>query len=147
MKRTLALLLGMMICASVARGGDVKITVVTSAGAKEKPTTVFTPDTPEIWATFKTKGAKKGDKLRGEWIADDVGEAAPANTKIDEKIADPGRRHRRRKFHVLKPTKGWPAGKYHLDIYANDELATTVKFTIEAAKKTTEKPTEKRRGR
>jgi hypothetical protein len=39
-------------------------------------------------------------------------------------------------FTFLKPTNGWPAGKYHLDIYANDELATTVKFTIAAAKKT-----------
>jgi hypothetical protein len=39
-------------------------------------------------------------------------------------------------FTFLKPTKGWPAGKYHLDIYASDELATTVKFTIEGAKQT-----------
>jgi hypothetical protein len=136
MKRTLALLIGMMICASVARGGDVKITVVTSAGEKGKPATVFAADTPEIRATFKTKGAKKGDKLRGEWIADDVGEAAPPNTKIVEKTltlegdTDAGY------FTFLKPTNGWPPGTYHLDIYANDALATRVGFTIEDAKKT-----------
>jgi hypothetical protein len=136
MKRALALLIGMMICASVARGGDLKVKAVMTTGPKDKPTTIFTTDTPKVLALFQTKGAQKGDKLRGVWIADDVGDAAPANTKIDEKTltleGDTGDGN----FSCSKPTKGWPAGKYHLDIYANDELATSVKFTIEAAKKT-----------
>jgi|GEM_PF-807494 len=126
----------MMICASVARGADIKITVVTSAGEKGKPTTVFTADTPEIWATFKTQGAKKGDKLRGEWIADDVGEAAPANTKIAEKILTLIQDNGGGYFTFLKPTNGWPPGTYHLDIYAGEALATRVAFTIEGAKQT-----------
>ena len=129
-----------MICVSVARGGDVKITVVMSAGEKGKPTTVFTPDTPEIRATFTTKETKKGDKLRGEWIADEVGEAAPPNTKIVEKILTLEQDDGGGYFTFLKPTNGWPSGKYHLDIYAGDKLAATVKFTVEGAKKTTEKP-------
>jgi hypothetical protein len=147
----------MMICASMARGGDVKITVVTSAGEEGKPTKVFAPDTPEIRATFKTKETKKGDKLRGEWIADDVGEAAPPNTKIGEKILALEEDNGGGYFTFSKPTKGWPPGKYHLDIYAGDEPTTTVKFTIEGAKqadtqskesasgdsKTTEKPPKK----
>jgi hypothetical protein len=130
----------MMLCASVARGGEVKITVVTSAGENGKPTTVFAPDTPEIRATFTTKETKKGDKLRGEWIADEVGEVAPPHTKIGEKILaleqDDGGGY----FTFSKPTNGWPPGKYHLDIYAGDKLTTTVKFTVEGAKKTAEKP-------
>ena len=135
MKRALALLIGMMICASDARDGDAKVKAVMTTGPEDEPTTTFATDTREVLALFKTKGAKNGDKLRGVWIADDVGKAAPANTKIDEKTltlkggTDDG------KFSVTKPTKGWPAGEYHLDIYANDELATTVKFTIEAAEK------------
>jgi hypothetical protein len=139
MKRALAFLLGMMICASVARGGDAKIKAVITTGLKDEPKTTLTPDTPKVHALFKTKGAQKGDKLRGVWIADDVGDAAPANTKIDETSltlegdTDDG------DFSCTKPTKGWPAGKYHVDIYANDELATTVKFTIEAAAKAEKK--------
>ena len=142
MKRTLALLVGMIICASVARGGEVTVEAVMTTGPKDKPTTTFTTDTPKVVALFKTKGGQKGDKLRGVWIADDVGDAAPANTKIDEATltlegdTDDGN------FSCSKPTKGWPAGKYHLDIYANDKLATTVKFTIEAPEKA-EKKTEK----
>jgi hypothetical protein len=143
MKRTFAWFLGLIICASVARAADVKVTVVMSAGEKGKPTTVFTPDTPELRATFQTKETKKGDKLRGEWIADDVGDVAPPNTKIGEKIlsleADNGGGY----FTFSKPTAGWPAGKYHLDVYANDKLATTAKFTVEGAKKSVEKAPKK----
>ena len=74
----------MMICASVARGGDVKVNAVMATGPKDKPAKTFAADTPKVLALFKTKGVQNGDKLRGVWIADDVGDAAPANTKIDE---------------------------------------------------------------
>src|SRR5438477_10267658 len=139
MKRTLALLIGMVICASVARGGEVKIKAVTSTGPKNEPATAFSPDTPEVWVLFKTNGAKEGDKLHGVFIADDVGAAAPVRTKVAEKILTLAGDIDDGTFRCTKPTKGWPAGKYHVDIYANDELATTVKFTIEAANKTTKK--------
>lgn len=132
----------MMIWASVARGGDVKVTAVMTTGPKDKPTTTFAPDTPKVLALFKANGAQKGDKLRGVWIADDVGDAAPANTKIDETTLTLNGDMDDGNFSCSKPTKGWPPGKYHVDIYANDELATTLKFTIEAAEKA-EKKTEK----
>ena len=139
MKQILALVVGIMISASVARGGDMKITAVMTTGPKDKPTKIFAPDVPKVHALFKTKGAQTGDKLRGVWIAEDVGDAAPANTKIDETTltleGDVGDGD----FSCSKPTKGWPAGKYHVDIYANDKLATTVKFTIEPAEKAEKK--------
>jgi len=132
----------MMICASVASGGDVKITAVTASGPKDKPTTIFTPDTPVVFALLKIKGVKKGDKLRAVWVADDVGDTAPANTKMVEKTMTMEGDPTEGDFSCKKPPEGWPAGKYHVDIYANEELATTVKFTIEAAEKA-EKKTEK----
>ena len=132
----------MMICASVAFGGDVKVTAVITTGVKEKPMTTFAPDTPKVLALFKTKGAQNGDKLRGVWIADDVGDAAPANTTIDEATLTLEGDTDNGEFSVTKPTKGWPAGKYHVDIYANEKLATTVKFTIEAAEKVDKKSAE-----
>jgi len=135
MKRALALLTGIMICASVARGGDVKVKAVMTTGPNDEPTTTFATDTPKIMAVLKITGAQDGDKLRGVWIADDVGDAAPAKTKIDETTTTVQGDANRGTFSVTKPTKGWPAGKYHLDIYANDELGTTVRFTIEAMEK------------
>ena len=35
-------------------------------------------------------------------------------------------------FSLSKPTKGWPVGKYRVEIYVNDKLADTVKFTVKA---------------
>ena len=38
----------------------------------------------------------------------------------------------------IEENKGWPVGKYKIDIYDGDELATTVKFTTKAAGKSEE---------
>ena len=35
---------------------------------------------------------------------------------------------------LRKPTKGWPVGKYRFEIYVNDKLVTTTRFTIEGNK-------------
>jgi hypothetical protein len=68
------------------------------------------------------------------WIAVDVGDAAPANTKIDESTLTADQDDFYGAFSLTKPTKGWPAGKYRVDIYNGDELATSVKFTIKTGK-------------
>ena len=135
MKRTFTLLFSALICAAVARAGDVKIEAVMSIGPEGESTTTFATDTPNIFAFFKTKGAKDGDKVRGVLIAEDVGDVAPANTKVLETSVTMDGETDEGNFSFSMPTKGWPAGKYRVEIYAGDELATTVKFTIKAASK------------
>jgi hypothetical protein len=130
------LLIAAVISASVARAGDVKVKAVMTTGPEDEPTTTFAPDTPKLYATFKTKGLQDGDKLRGVWIAEDVGDAAPKGSKIDEKTLDAEGDTDDGVFSLKKPNKGWPVGKYRLEIYVGDELATKVKFTIKAAAKT-----------
>jgi hypothetical protein len=105
-----------------------------STGPDDDPTTTFAADTPQIFAFFKTNGVQDGDKLRSVWIAEDVGDAAPANTKIDEKTLNAEGDTDDGVFSLSKPTKGWPVGKYRLEIYVGDELAKTVKFTIKGGK-------------
>jgi hypothetical protein len=83
---------------------------------------------------FKTKGVQDGDKLRGVWIAEDVGDVAPKETKIDEKSIKAEGDTDDGVFSLSKPTNGWPVGKYRLEIYVGDELAKTVKFTIKNGK-------------
>ena len=112
MKRALVLLVGMMICTAGARGADPKITAVTATGEYEKPTTTFTPDTPKVWVLIKYPGAKHGDKIRSVWVADDVGDAAPANTKIIEDSMTVGLLDNSGSFSMTKPNNGWPVGKY-----------------------------------
>jgi hypothetical protein len=137
MKRLTAWLIVMMIVwsAAVAQAGDIKVKAIITSGPGEGPVTTFPPGTQKVFATFKTKGAQDGDKIRGVWIAEDVGSAAPANSKIDETTVTLDGDTNDGAFSLSEPKKGWPPGKYRVEIYANDELATKVKFTIEAMEK------------
>jgi hypothetical protein len=134
MKRTFALLLVTLVCTAVARAGDAKVEAAIAVDQETRPATTFAPDVPKLYAFFKTQGTEKGEKLRGVWIAEDVGDAAPANTKIDEATLTADQEDFFGAFSLSKPNKGWPIGKYRVEIYDGDELATTVKFTISAAK-------------
>ena len=135
MRREFALLIASLISIATARGAEVRVEAVMMTEPHGREITAYTADAPRLYAIFKTKGAKNGDKIRGVWMADDVGDAAPAGTKIDEKgitaegDTDDG------VFSLSKPTTGWPPGKYHVDIYVNDDLATKVSVEIKAAPK------------
>ena len=124
-----------LICLSVVKAGAVSVKVRMTAGPQDPPSTTFASNTPKLYAIFKTEGAKTGDKIRGVLIAEDVGDVAPANTKVLETILDVEGDTEVGDFSFSKPTNGWPVGKYRVEIYVNDELATTAKFTINAAKK------------
>ena len=138
MKRTFSVVVPLvvsLICLSVVKAGVVSVKVRMTAGPQDPPSTTFATNTPNLYAIFKTEGAKTGDKIRGVLIAEDVGDVAPANTKVLETILDVEGDTEVGDFSFSKPTNGWPVGKYRVEIYVNDELATTAKFTINAAKK------------
>ena len=108
--------------------------VVESAIAKDSdtpPATTFTADVPKLWAFFRSTGTKSGDNFRSVWIAEDVGDAAPKETKIDEATLAADKDDFSAAFSLSKPNKGWPVGKYRTEIYLGDRLASTSKFTIE----------------
>jgi TonB family protein len=109
----------------------VKRIFITSAPEGGEPATSFQPDTAGLYAMFKTKGIKGGDKVRGVLIAEDVGNVAPPNTKVLETTLTLDSDTDEGSFIFNNPTKGWPVGNYRVDIYVNDELAATTKFTIE----------------
>ncbi|MBV9618112.1 MAG: hypothetical protein JO201_02785 [Verrucomicrobia bacterium] len=108
----------------------VKAAMMTEPHGRE--VTTYTGDAPKLYAIFKTEGVTSGDKIRAVWIADDVGEAAPPKTKIDEKTLTLDGDTEDGVFSLSKPTKGWPLGKYHLEIFVNGELAAKVNFAIKA---------------
>src|SRR5204862_3410479 len=126
------LLTAVTIYAAIASAGDVKVTVAMTTGPEDKPVTTFAPDTGALYAMFKTEGLKSGDKVRGALIAEEVGAAAPPNTKVLETTLDMEEDTEDGEFNFSKPNKGWPVGKYRVEIYVNDKLANTVKFTVSA---------------
>ena len=125
----------MLSCIAFVRAGEVTVEAKMTTGPNGEETTTFGADAPKVFVTFKTKGASDGDKIRAVWIADDVGDAAPKGTKIDEKTLKMEGDTEDGVFSLSKPTNGWPVGKYRVEIYVNDELVTKLKFTIKGAAK------------
>ncbi len=134
MKRLFVLLIAVALSAPVLRAGDAKVKVKMTAGPEDDPVTSFAADTPKVFAMFETDGIKNGDKVRGVLIAEDIGDVAPANTQVLEKTLTLDEDTDDGDFNFSKPTNGWPAGKYRVEIYVNDELAATAKFTVKAGK-------------
>jgi len=105
-------------------------TSVTDDDEITDPTTTFAPSTPKIYCVWKSDGVVVGNTLRGVWIAEDVGNVAPPNYKIDEAsltvaVANQG------SFSLSKPNKGFPVGKYRLEIYLGGKLLRSLPFTVE----------------
>jgi len=134
MNRIFGVLIASIISVSLARAADVNVEVYMTSTPGGEEETSFASDTPKLLAMFKTKGIKDGDKVRGVLIAEDVGDVAPANTKVLDKTLALDKDTDDGDFNFSKPTKGWPVGKYRVELYVNDELTATTEFAIEAAK-------------
>ena len=94
------------------------------------PTSTFPPDQPVINLVVSVANAPEGTKVKTVWTAVDVGDAAPANTKIDEvevTLDASGNAH----FTMSVPSSGaWPVGKYKVEVYLNDKLDRTLEYNI-----------------
>lgn len=133
MNRLFALLFAVSVV-TASYAGVVTVKCAIAVDKDTKPATSFTSDTPKLYAFFLSKGTEKGDLLRGVWIAEDVGEAAPESTIIDEATLTADKDDFGGAFSASKPDKGWPIGKYKVEIYDGEELVWTANFTITAAK-------------
>lgn len=80
---------------------------------------------------FELTGAARGTVAKGVWIAEDVGTAVPPNFTIDsaELHFDDGRRTG--SFSLNRPAKGWPVGKYRIEVRVGDRVLYTERFRIE----------------
>jgi hypothetical protein len=146
LKREVALFVYTFICSAAVRSGEVKVEVMMTAGPDDlvnefsrsqtvAALTSFAADTPMLYAIFKTRGVRDGDKIRVVCIADDIGDAAPRGIKIDEGTLTATGDTEDSMFTLSKPANGWPVGQYHTEVYVNDQLAAKASFTIRAAKK------------
>jgi hypothetical protein len=135
MKRIFALLTVLVVvCSGLVLAGSQKVEAVIAKDKDTRPAKSFLADVPKLYAFFRTSGIEKGEKLRGIWIAEDVGDAAPKETKIDEATITADDDNFYGAFSLSKPTKGWPAGRYRVDIYVDDKLATSVNFSVKSGK-------------
>ncbi|MGZ5022795.1 MAG: hypothetical protein ACXWAX_09430 [Chthoniobacterales bacterium] len=134
MKATFLLGATLLTLTALAMGADTKNKLLHATLLEELDgdlKTTFGLETAKIYALWKGDATLPGDTVRSVWIAEDVGNAAPKNTKMDEvsvvtRVANEGGA-----FLLNKPEKGWALGRYRLELYVGDVLAQTLKFTIE----------------
>lgn len=95
--------------------------------------------TDDIYATWVTHSLpKRGSKLLGTLIAEDVGAVAPPNTKVLDKkfemdsINTMGGKASRfaLKLHFNKPTNGWPPGKYRVEYTQDGKQVGLGRFVV-----------------
>ena len=97
----------------------------------------FDAAVPVVQVTYTTPELpKSGDTYVIQWIATDVGQAAPANTVIATRNEPVGNVVAATTSYTVnsslsKPTNGWPVGKYRVEIKLGDKLATTAQFAIQ----------------
>jgi len=96
-----------------ALGGDRSISDSTD--------TFKTTDT--IYASVTTDGSSPSATLRARWTFED-GQTVNETSRT---IAPGGRE--RTEFHISKPN-GWPAGKYKVEVFLNDQSAGTKNFEV-----------------
>jgi hypothetical protein len=135
----------LFVCVHLLYGGairDVKVDVMMTAGPDDlvneyigtniiAALTSFAPDTPTLYLIFKAMGTHAGDKIRAVFIADDVGNVVQTGTKIEEQMLTATRDPQYGIFTLSIWSKDWPIGRYHVEIYVDDQLATKRAFTFE----------------
>jgi hypothetical protein len=90
---------------------------------------VFAADTPKIVIHSELKDAVVGAKVEAAWIAVKT-DAAPAHYKIDAATVTLDNALDEATFGLSKPTAGWPAGTYQVEVSYDGTLEETVPFSV-----------------
>ncbi len=83
-----------------------------------------------IYARWQGRGLRPRSKIRAVWIAENIGDAAPPDYKIDEASTLATRPDSHGSFTLSRPETGWTPGTYRVEFYINETLVQTVKLTI-----------------
>ena len=116
--------MGTFMCAEVNKGLCVG------------PTDRFQPSVPVVHVLHRTTDVpRNGDVYEIQWIAEDVGQAAPPNsviTTVDKEVTEvvAGGTYYTLTSHLTKPTNGWPVGQYRVEIGLGGKPVTTARFAI-----------------
>ena len=95
-----------------------------------KATATFSSDTPQIYVRWQGQRLRKGAKVRAVWIAENIGDDAPPDYKVDEASAIAESPTAHGVFILSRPDDGWTLGDYRAEFYVDDVLVETVKLKI-----------------
>lgn len=101
-----------------------------SARNDGKPTKTFLSGVTKIYGFWKGDTLRAGDVVRAVWVAEAFGYERK-DVKIMEGAVMAYKPDDDGIFSLVRPSGGWPIGRYRLEFYVRDKLADTVRFTIE----------------
>ncbi|MBZ9669145.1 hypothetical protein [Mesorhizobium sp. ES1-3] len=89
----------------------------------------FPADTPVIYVSADLVDIAPTSKITFSWVSVDSHGAAPENYTIDKVDLDVGANNQA-DSQLTKPTAGWPAGTYRVDLAIDGTVADSVPFSI-----------------
>jgi hypothetical protein len=112
--------------------GQRRVHAFLAKGKDDKPARTFSADVPDIYLIWKGERLQAGDEIRAVWIAEDVGDASPKETKIGERLFTVYKADENGSISLSRPRgRVWPVGKYRAEIYIGKNLVDALRFTIE----------------
>lgn len=102
-----------------------------STSSDGDPLSIISADALQIVARWRAHGVRENVKIRADWIAEDVGDIAPAEYKIDEATAVATSSDATGTFTLERPEDGWAPGRYRVEFYLGNALSDTVRVTIQ----------------
>ena len=94
------------------------------------PATEFRSNAQNIFVRWMGEHLPVGGAVRVDWVAEDVGDVAPANFIVDQTETVVGAPESRAHFTLSRPKDGWAPGTYRVDLYLDEKLLQSVKVTI-----------------
>lgn len=95
-----------------------------------KPVTIFSLNTPEIYARWRGRRLRQGANVKAVWIAENIGEDFPQGYKVDEASVVAESPTSSGEFTLARPDDGWAPGDYRVEFYVDDVLVDAVKMKI-----------------
>ena len=92
--------------------------------------TEFRSDIANIFVRWAGENLPVNSGLRVAWIAEDVGDVAPPNFVVDQTETVVTSANFGARFTLSRPSDGWAAGRYRVELYLEDELIEMVRVTI-----------------
>lgn len=92
--------------------------------------TDFSQNVPNLYARWQGRGLRDHAKVRAVWIAENVGDIAPPNYRIDEAETIATSPEARGAFTLSRPPNGWAAGNYRVEFYLEGTLVESVRIKI-----------------
>jgi hypothetical protein len=115
----------------MASGPQVARAFLSSDQEGQIEATKYEAGADAFYANVLIRGAVRGTKVTGKWIAEEVGDTAP-NTELRSMSYSLKGKENLARFSLTYP-KGFGAGRYRIEVYINDSPvpAASVPFAVE----------------